>query len=91
MIQEIVTAQLSWSIWGSRISVNNLKRVTVRYLSYVSQGFPQDKIIAGCSVFIAGHKAIFSLIYIYIYNIFNHLLDIKAGQSAIKAGQYSRL
>ena len=26
------------------------------------QGFPQDKIIAGCSVFIAGHMAISGLI-----------------------------
>ena len=27
------------------------------------QGFPQDKIIAGCSVFIAGHMAISGLIF----------------------------
>ena len=32
--------------------------------SYSLQGFPQDKIIAGCSVLIAGHMAISGLIFV---------------------------
>ena len=31
--------------------------------SQTVQGFPQDKIIAGCCVFIAGHMAISGLIF----------------------------
>ena len=42
------------------------------------QDFPQDKIIAGCSVFIAGHMAISSLLFSIFLYILNHLLDIKA-------------
>ena len=52
------------------------------------QGFPQEKIIAGRSVFIAGHTAIF--IFSIVPYIFNLLMDIIADQSGIKAGWYSR-
>ena len=36
---------------------------TVVNMGYIQQGFPQDKIIAGCSVFIASHIAIAGLIF----------------------------
>ena len=40
------------------------------------QGFPQDKIVAGCSVFIAGHMALSGLIFSTFQYIFDQLLDI---------------
>ena len=52
------------------------------YLTF--EVFPQDKIIAGCSVFIAGHMTISGLIFSIFLYIFNHLLAIKAGRSGIK-------
>ena len=53
----------------------------------VHQSFPQEKIIAGHSVFIAGHIGISCLIFSTFQHIFDHLMDIIAGRSGIQAGR----
>ena len=53
----------AYSTWGRDQTSPLYQRPYIIETMHSYQGFPKDKIIAGCSVFIAGHMAISGLIF----------------------------